>query len=178
MKITVFCSSSDKIDPDFFHLAEALGEWIGKNGHTLVFGGCDKGLMRDIGLAVHKNGGRTIGVVPRIIEKDAKITDSLDVEIPVENLSDRKDIMVEQANIVIALPCGIGTLDEIFTTAASGTIGYHNKKVILYNMKNYWDKTLELLADMKEKGMISGEIEDVFTVVSSLEEIAEICQKV
>ncbi len=171
MKIAVFCSANDNIDKEFFPMAERLGEWIAKQGCGLVYGGCDKGLMRAIGQSVHKNGGLVVGVVPRIIEKDGRVADCLDVEIPVDNLSERKDLMVAKSDYIIALPGGIGTLDEIFTVAAANTIGYHGKKVILYNMKGFWDSTLRMLDDMQEQGMIRGATNDFFTVVSSLEEI-------
>ncbi|MCD8282783.1 MAG: TIGR00730 family Rossman fold protein [Prevotella sp.] len=171
MRIGVFCSANDAIDKDFIRLTEELGCWIANAGHTLVYGGCDIGLMRVIGQTVHRFGGRTIGIVPRIIEPRGDIADCLDVWIPVENLSERKDLMLAKSDIMIALPGGIGTLDEIFTVAAANTIGYHNKRVILYNMKNFWDFTLLMLRRMEEKGMIRGRIEDFFTVASTLEEV-------
>ncbi len=171
MYITVFCAANDNIDRDFFALTQAFGEWLAREGHTLVYGGCDKGLMRTIGQTVHRCGGRTIGVVPRIIERENSKADCLDVDIPVENLSDRKDIMLAQGDVIIALPGGIGTLDEIFTVAAAHTIGYHRKKVILYNMKNFFAPLLTLLGTMQENGLIRGDVSDFITVVSSLEEL-------
>ncbi len=171
MRIGVFCSANESIDKDFFSMTEALGEWIGKNGHDLVYGGCDMGLMRAIGQSVHRNGGMVIGVVPRIIEKGGRQANCLDVEIPVDNLSERKDLMLEKSDVIIALPGGVGTLDEVFTVAAAKTIGYHSKQVILYNMKGFWTKTLEMLDDLQERGMIRGDYHSMITAVSSLEEL-------
>ncbi len=171
MTIGVFCSANDNIDPDFFIMARELGEWMARNGHDLVYGGCDIGLMRAIGQSVHKGGGRVTGVVPRIIEKRGTEADCMDVWIPVDSLSERKDIMTAMSDRIIALPGGIGTLDEIFTVAAAHTIGYHAKKVILYDMKGFWDKTLGMLRDMEERGMIRGRTEDFVTVVRSLGEL-------
>lgn len=127
MKIAVFCSANKNIDPDFFTLTEEMGKWMAENGHDLVFGGCNSGLMDCIGKAVKENGGRTIGVVPTLVERGGRTFPDLDIEIPCDNLSDRKDLMLAQSDIFVALPGGVGTLDEIFTIAAAHTIGYHHK---------------------------------------------------
>ena len=174
MKIAIFCSANKNIDPDFFSMTEELGKWMAENGHELVFGGCNIGLMDCIGKAVKNNGGRTIGVVPTLVEKNGKSFDGLDVEIPCDNLSDRKDLMLTQCDIAVALPGGIGTLDEIFTIAASHTIGYHHKMIILYNMKGFWNSTIALLDDMQEKSMIRGDWHDYIEVVNNLEELQKL----
>lgn len=174
MKITVFCSANQQIDPDYFKYTEELGEWMAQEGHDLVFGGCNLGLMECIGKAVKTHGGRTIGVVPSIIERNGKVSDYVDIEIPCDNLSDRKALMLAQGDISIALPGGIGSLDEIFTVAASRTIGYHQQKVVLYNMKGFWNSLIALLDDLQEKGMIRGHWSDMIAVAESLEDIKRI----
>ncbi|MCI6550101.1 MAG: TIGR00730 family Rossman fold protein, partial [Prevotella sp.] len=64
MKIGIFCSANEQIDPDFFRMTEELGQWMGRNGHTVVFGGCNLGLMECVAKAAREAGGRTIGVIP------------------------------------------------------------------------------------------------------------------
>ena len=154
MNVAVFCSANNDIAPDYFRATEELGRWIGENGHTLVYGGGNSGLMECIGKAVHEAGGRTIGVVPRIMEEGRRVSDYVDVEIPCEDLNDRKAIMMERADVFHALPGGIGTLDEVFTVAASATIGYHRKKVVLHDVKGSWDSLVLLLDDLQKHGMI------------------------
>ena len=149
MKIGVFCSANSNIDPDFFAATEELGAWMATHHHTLVFGGCNIGLMQCIGQSVRAHGGRVIGVVPSLVERGGKKFADLDVEIPCDNLSDRKDLMVAQSDVMIALPGGVGTLDEIFTVVAAHTIGYHHKRVVLYNLKGFWQKLIDLLDDMQ-----------------------------
>lgn len=78
------------------------------------------------------------------------------------------------SDVLIALPGGIGTLDEIFTIAASHTIGYHRKKIVLYNMKGFWDKLIALLEDLQEKGFIRGNYQDYIAVANNLEELKKI----
>ena len=74
----------------------------------------------------------------------------------------------------IALPGGIGTIDEIFTVASSATIGYHNKPVILYNMKGFWNALIALLDDLQDKGMIQGNWRDYIKTADSIEEISRL----
>lgn len=164
MNIAVFCSANNNIDPDYFRAAEELGRWIGENGHTLVYGGGNSGLMECIGKAVHEAGGRTIGVIPRIMEEGRRMSDYVDIEIPCEDLSDRKAIMMERSDEFYALPGGIGTIDEVFTVAAAATIGYHRKKVTLLNVKGFWDSMTALLNDHQQKGMIRGKFQDFIEV--------------
>ena len=171
MKIGVFCSANSNIDTDFFSLTRELGTWIGQNGHTLVFGGCNMGLMECIAQSVHEAGGSTIGVVPQVIEKGGKVSDFVDVNIACDNLSDRKDLMLLQSDILIALPGGIGTLDEIFSVAAAHTIGYHNKRVIIYNMKGFWDSTIRMLDDLQSQGLIRGSWRNYIQIANSMEQI-------
>ena len=174
MKICVFCSANQQIDPDFFVLTEELGRWAAKNGHSIVYGGVNQGLMECVAKAAKEDGGRTIGVVPMMVEKTGRTSDYVDVEIPCDNLTDRKQLMMDQSDVFIALPGGIGTLDEIFTVAASHTIGYHQKPVILYNMKGFWDRLIALLDDLQAKGMIRGDWRDYTKTADSIEEISQL----
>lgn len=174
MKISVFCSANNNISPDFFTLTAELGQWIGTSGHTLVYGGCNVGLMECIGKSVHEAGGRTIGVIPTNVEAGSKLSDYVDIEIPCDNLSDRKDLMLAQSDVAIALAGGIGTLDEVFSMAASATIGYHHKKVIIYNMCGFWDKLVELLDYLQAHGMIRGDYHNIIDVATSLDDVKRI----
>lgn len=176
MKICVFCSANQQIDPEFFTLTEELGKWAAENGHTIVYGGVNQGLMECVAKATKEAGGHTIGIVPMIVEDSGRISDYVDVDIPCDNLSDRKQLMMDQSDVFIALPGGIGTIDEIFTIASSATIGYHQKKVILYNMKGFWDSLIALLNDLQSKGMIRGDWQQYIKKADSIEEISQIIQ--
>lgn len=177
MKICVFCSANQQIDHDFFALTEELGQWMAQKGHTLVYGGVNCGLMECAAKAVHEAGGQTIGVVPQIVEKNGRISQYVDVEVLCDNLSDRKQLMQDKSDVFIALPGGIGTLDEVFTVAASATIGYHQKRVILYNMKGFWDELIALLDDLQQRGVIRSTWRDYIEVADSLEELKVLLEK-
>lgn len=172
MNICIFCSANSNIPTEYFERTSELGTWMGANGHTLVFGGCDLGLMECVAKAVHDAKGMTVGVVPTIVEKGGKVSDYVDVKILCDNLSDRKDLMIERSDVIIALPGGVGTLDEIFTVLAAASIGYHNKRVILYNISGFWDSLIAMLDDLKARGVLRAGFDDTVKVAHTLDEIA------
>jgi len=174
MKICIFCSANGQLDPDFFTMTEELGRWLATEGHTLVYGGVNSGLMECVARAVHEVGGRTVGVLPQIVVKSGRLSDYVDTEVLCDNLSDRKQLMADKSDVFIALPGGIGTIDEVFTIAAAHTIGYHDKRVILYNMKGFWGDMIALLDRLQQRGMVRGEWRDYIAVANSLEEISEL----
>ena len=155
-------------------MTEELGKWAAENGHAIVYGGVNQGLMECVGKAAKEHGGRTIGIVPTIVEKTGRTSDYVEIEIPCDNLTDRKQLMMDQSDVFIALPGGLGTLDEIFTVVASATIGYHQKVVILYNMKGFWDSLIALLNDLQGKGMVRGNWRDYIKTADSIEEISRL----
>ena len=144
MKICIFCSANDQIDPEFFQLTEELGKWAAQQGHTIVYGGVNCGLMECVSKAAQ-----------------------------CDNLSDRKQLMEDQSDVFIALPGGLGTLDEVFTIAASATIGYHQKRVILYNMKGFWDKLIAMLDELQAKGLTRKPWRTYIKVANNLDEIKD-----
>ena len=171
MKLCIFCLANQNIDQDFFEMTRELGVWAAKNGHSIVFGGHDAGLMHAVSKAAKEAGGQVIGVVPRKIEEMGRLSPYLDVHIPTENLTDRKDLMMAQGDAFIILPGGIGTLDELFTVAAAGTLQYHRKPLILWNMKGFWNSLVACLDDLQQKGVIRGEWHNSIKVVDTLEEL-------
>ena len=87
MKICVFCSANQQIDPDFFAMTEELGRWAAENGHALVYGGVNQGLMESLGKAAKEAGGRTIGIIPMIVEKSGRTSNYVEIEIPCDSLA-------------------------------------------------------------------------------------------
>ena len=168
-KVCIFCSANFGIDPDFFKMTEELGAELARKGHTIVFGGCNLGLMECVAKAAKEAGGHTIGVVPRIVEERGAVSKHVDVFIPCDNLTDRKALMMEQSDVFIALPGGIGTLDEIFTVASAATINYHQKRVILFNMNGFWDSLIAMLNDLEVRGVMRRPWKDHIVVAETLD---------
>ena len=170
-KIGVFCSACDNINPHYFEEAKRLGEWIGSNGHSLVYGGAALGLMECVARAVKESGGKVIGVVPEKLEEKNKVSSLIDEIYNTVNLSDRKDKMEELSDFMIALPGGVGTLDEIFHVIAAGSIGYHDKKIIFYNIDGFYNKLISVLEDLQKGGFLRHSPEKYYLVANNLDEL-------
>ena len=171
MKIAIYCSANDDIAEEYYTATRELGEWMARNGHTLVWGGGSTGLMGCIGDSVHDNGGQTIGMVPRALEHTNRVSEHIDVYFPCDGLADRKELRTAHSDIAIALPGGIGTLDEIFSQAGANTIGFHKKKVILYNIAGFWDTTIVLLDHLQAENMVRGDWRDMIAVAETIGDI-------
>ena len=171
MNICVFCSAND-VAPQYVAAAEKLGRWLGREGHTLVYGGANLGLMEAVARAAHEAGATVVGVVPAILEKTGRASDHIDVRVLCDSLDDRKAIMVERSDLFVALPGGVGTLDEIFTVVAAASIGYHHKRVVLLNIDGFWDSLLAMLDDLQSKGVLRPGLKETLTVVTEVEKVA------
>lgn len=173
-KIAIFCSASGNIDPAFFEKAHELGVWMGQNRKTLIYGGANIGLMECIARAAKDNGAMIIGVVPVKLEERGRVSDLLDVTFRTDNLSDRKDIMQNEAEVVVALPGGVGTLDEVFHVMAAATLDYHRKKVIFYNINGFWNQIIDFLAGLEAQHFAHHPLNNYFAVANHLEELTEL----
>lgn len=177
-KIGVFCSSSDKLDKVYYDEAGRLGEWIGKSGRTLVYGGSKCGLMEAVAQGVKKAGSiNVVGVVPKILMERHMVSDCIGIRVPTENLQDRKAWMNKISDIMIALPGGVGTLDEAFTVLAEATIGLADKKVVFWNINGFWNVLFEMIDRMKSVGVVSSSIDSRMLRADSLEDIITIIGK-
>lgn len=170
-KIAIFCSASDDIDAVYTEKAKELGEWMGKNHKWLVYGGSNAGLMEAVARSAKENGSMLLGVVPTKLEERGSVSDLLDVTFRTVNLSDRKDVMLQESDVMVALPGGIGTLDEIFHVLASASIGYHDKKVVLYNVNGFWNGVLSCLRDMERQHFIHRPLESYLCVAETFDEL-------
>ena len=145
MKLVVYCSSQEGLDEKYQQLARELGTWIGKHGHSLLYGGSNAGLMHITAAAVHEAGGHVIGVIPEMFRH--RIDPVCDEVVYTANLGDRKQYMIEHGDVFIVLPGGIGTLDEWISTLAVMTIGNDDlRPVIVADLDGMFDATVEQLA--------------------------------
>lgn len=171
MNIAIFCSANANIDPRFFTATEALGRWCAAHGHTVIFGGTNQGLMQCVAKAAHEAGARVVGVVPKFVEEGGMESAYMHQVYHTENLTDRKELLNSLCDVAIALPGGVGTLDEVFTLVAANTIGYQHKHVFIFNMEGFWNALELLLHNLQQQGMIRGDYRQYVSVVNSLDEL-------
>lgn len=169
--VGVFCAASDRLDAAYYALAGDFGRWLGEQGLTLVYGGADSGMMESLAAGVKAAGGHTVGVVPRILESRRRVSRHVDELVPCGDLSDRKAIMVERSDVLVALPGGIGTLDEVFTVMAAHSIGYHRKSVVLFALDGFWDGLSAVLEEMDRRGFVNVPLPEYLAVARSWEEL-------
>ncbi len=172
--VAVFCAASENIAPGYFEAATEVGTMLGRMGATLVYGGARFGLMEATAKAAKQAGARIVGVVPHILVERDRVSNLLDEQVGCRNLSERKDIMIERSDVLVALPGGIGTLDEIFHVLAAATIGYHTKRVVLYNVNGFWNPLLATVEEMSQAGFVRGEVEKYLIVANSVAELEDL----
>ena len=170
-KIGVFLSSKSDLPESYVQAAREVGALIGRTGRTLVYGGARKGLMEVLAQSVKANGGRVYGMVPDVIVDRGLVSDTLDVTFRCVDLSDRKAMMNRESEVLVALPGGIGTLDEVFTVMANAVIGISRQPVVFYNVDGCWDAVLAALTNLFEQGLVSGEPADYYSVATNIAEL-------
>lgn len=173
-RIAIFCSASEDIDALFFEKARELGVWMGQNKKTLVYGGSNIGLMECVARAAKDHGSMIIGVVPTKLEERGRVSDLPDVIFRTDNLSDRKDMMLNESDVAVALPGGVGTLDEVFHVMASATLDYHRKKIIFYNINGFWNGVIDFLAGLETQRFAHHPLNRYFAVANDWEELTEL----
>ena len=153
--LCVYCGSRPGNSPEFAALARQVGTWIGQHGGQLVYGGGHNGLMGILADAALAAGAGVIGVIPKaLVEKEWAHTGCTELHI-VENMHERKRIMAEHADAFLALPGGIGTLEEFFEVWTWRQLGYHDKPVGLLNLGGFYDSLLTFLGSAVTSGFMN-----------------------
>lgn len=146
--ICVFSASSDAVDPAYRAAAEALGAAIGRRGDTLVFGAGAIGLMGACARAVHAEGGRVVGVIPRTLNRQGIVYAEADELFTTDTLRERKAIMDGRADAFVALPGGFGTLEELLEIITLKQLRFHEKPVVILNTQGFYDPLVEVFEHM------------------------------
>lgn len=173
-KIGVYLSSKENLPESYVQAAREVGEFIGRTGRILIYGGARKGLMEVLAQSVKQHGGCVYGMVPEIIEKRGLVSDAIDVTFRCVDLSDRKMMMNRESDVLVALPGGIGTLDEVFTVMANTVIGIRHQPVVFYDVDGCWDALLAALDNLFEQGLVSGSPSDYYSVAHNIQELASL----
>jgi hypothetical protein len=144
LRICVFCSSSDAVDPLYFAAAGELGALIACGGHTLIYGGGGVGLMGAVARAAQAGGGRVVGFLPKFMNRTGVAFSSADELVITAGMRERKAGMEEAADAFIAHPGGFGTLEEVAEVITLGQLGQHAKPIALVNTRGFYDPLQQL----------------------------------
>ena len=165
MNITVYLGASVGNDPAFLPAVQELGNWIGANGHALVYGGSKSGLMGALADSVLDAGGYVTGEIQH---------DGIDDLIVTSGMTERKAKMIELGDAFIAFPGGTGTLEEIAEVMSAVSLGHLSAPCILYNLGGYYNDLKSLLGHMIDKGLSSPQRQQGIYFADDLREIASI----
>jgi len=152
--LCVYCGSRPGADPRFARAAHEVGEWIGRHGGQLVYGGGHNGLMGIVADSTTAAGGSVVGIIPQFMVEREWARPSCDELHVVGTMHERKQMMVDRADAFVALPGGIGTFEEFFEAWTWRQLGYHNKPVGLLNLAGYYDDLLKFLAGSVSQGFM------------------------
>ena len=166
--VCVYCGSGLGRNPAYTAAARTLGAAFADNNIGLVYGGGSLGLMGEVARATLDHGGRVTGIIPSfLVEKEAMMRD-VDEMIVTEDMHERKRLMFERSDAFVALPGGVGTLEELVEQLTWVQLGRHTKPVIVANIDGFWTPFLALLTHMKTDTFIRPGLDVRFTVVDEV----------
>jgi uncharacterized protein (TIGR00730 family) len=174
--VCVYCGASAGNDPRFVEAAEALGTALAQAGIGLVFGGGDSGMMGRVARAVINGGGRVTGVIPTFLMREENALLEAHELIVVADMHERKQIMFERADAFVALPGGIGTLEELAEQLTWAQLQRHHKPVLIADIAGFWRPLIGLLAHMRMLGFLREGMDPHYIVAERAEDIVPMLQ--
>ncbi len=171
--ISVFCGSSSGNEKIFVEQARLLGQAIVRKGYGVVYGGARVGLMGAVADGALKEGGEVIGVIPDFLkQKELEYKDLTRMHV-VETMHERKALMSELCDGIIALPGGYGTMEELFEMLTWAQLSLHRKPIAILNMEGYYDPLIAMSEKMIEKGFVKEEYRELLIVEDNIENLLE-----
>jgi len=171
MKVCVFAASSSRIDDAYKKAASELGTVFAREGINAVFGGGGIGLMGLFADAMLADGGKITGVIPGFMMKEGWGHDGVSDMIVTEDMSDRKKTIFAMSDAAVALPGGVGTLEELTEVITLKQLGQFNKPIIIINVNGFYDHLIEFFEHMFRGNFIRLEHKDIWQIVTTAEEV-------
>ena len=169
--LCVYCASRPGRNPEFALAAKAVGEWIGRHGGQLVYGGGANGLMGIMADAALAAGAQVVGIIPQSMVEREWAHQGCHELLVVQTMHERKRLMAERADAFLALPGGIGTLEDFFEAWTWRQLGYHGKPVGLLNLAGYYEPLLQFLEGSLSAGFMGREQMDLIQIGEDLESL-------
>lgn len=152
--ICVYCGSSPGNDPGFIEAARQFGQILGENGIRLVFGGGSIGLMGALADSLIRHGGAATGIIPEFLTAKEQPRRLAQEQIITRDMHERKRTMFDRADAFVALPGGLGTLEELVEQMTWAQLGRHKKPILIANINGFWDPLLALIDHMRRLGLV------------------------
>jgi uncharacterized protein (TIGR00730 family) len=152
--VCVYCGSSPGTDPAFVKTAREFGKILAENGVRLVYGGGSIGLMGAVASAVIEHGGAATGIIPEFLTAKEQPRKVAQEQIVTRDMHERKRTMFDRADAFVALPGGLGTLEELVEQMTWAQLGRHKKPILVANINGFWDPLLALIDHMRGLGLV------------------------
>jgi uncharacterized protein (TIGR00730 family) len=170
-RVCVYCGSSPGRDPAFRAAATRFGEILADAGIGLVYGGGSAGLMGAIAAAMQARGGDVVGIIPGFLTARENVFRGAQELVITEDMHERKRIMFERSDAFVALPGGIGTLEELVEQLTWAQLGRHRKPILIANINGFWDGLLGVFDHMNQVGFIHSGTQLNYLVADDVEAI-------
>lgn len=178
MNITVFLGSSSGNREQYAADAKLIGTWIGAHHHTLIYGGASVGTMGILSLAAKEAGAYVIGIMPQfLIDRGVANHAPVDEKIIVQDMDERKKQLIEKADVLLTLPGGPGTLEELAEAVSAKKLGNFTGDVVIYNPNGFYDSLREQYQYMAAEGFFPAESLAMIRFCDSLDELLEALNK-
>ncbi len=171
MRICVFCSSKLDFTEQTLQACRSLAEWMAQNNHVLVYGGARAGMMGLMADEMLARDAKVVGYLPRDLFPLEVPHRGLTELVEVDDLFERKRLMMENSDAFIILPGGVGTLDEFFEVLTWKSLDCFDKPIVVYNVEGFWDSLLQMMQDLEKKKVLAGNLLGCFKTCQSLQEI-------
>lgn len=171
INICVYCGSAAGSNPNHAEAARRLGEAMAREGIGLVYGGGNLGLMGEVANAVLANGGTVTGIIPSFLQQKERVNEATQNLIIVPDMHTRKRMMFEHADAFVALPGGVGTLEELVEQLTWVQLGRHTKPVVIADLDGFWQPLLALLDHMRVERFIRPANDFAYHVVTDIEDV-------
>jgi uncharacterized protein (TIGR00730 family) len=175
--LCVYCGSSKRLEPRYYSAAHAVGKAMVANGWGLVYGGGNVGMMGSVAQSVKEAGGHVVGVIPEFMKDRELAYHQADELITVDSMRERKRVMEERASAFLALPGGIGTLEELTEIMTLRYINRIDKPVVIYNQEGFYDDLLRFFDRMTRERFKSEGLQALFGVAASVGDIWPLLDK-
>ena len=169
--VCVYCGSGFGTDPVFEAAARALGRHLAEAGIALVYGGGNVGLMGTVARAVLDHGGHVTGIIPDFLKSRERMLDDVQETIVVSDMHTRKKLMFDRSDAFVAMPGGIGTLEELVEQMTWSQLGQHAKPILLLSVADFWAPFLGLLDHMRRTGFIREGLDLSYLVAEAPEQV-------
>lgn len=169
--ICVYCGSNSGTNPAYAEAARRLGRAVAEEGLGLVYGGGGLGLMGELARSAIAHGGHVTGIIPGFLSRKERMLRAADELIVVEDMHQRKKLMFERSDAFVALPGGIGTLEELVEQLTWAQLGRHTKPIVLVNVEGFWGPLLQLLRHMHASAFIRTDMDVPFKTVDAVDQV-------